>query len=109
MIGRPGGGVRDMMNVSQMLGLELCPVFQKELFKEFFFVVAVSTGEQDSARQYPPPPLPSNDYCYLTQDQWLWLTSTPNVSASAIVSHSAGNYIFSLLHSLSDSPLNGDQ
>lgn len=48
---------------------------------------------------------PSNDYCYLTPNQWLWLTWSCNVSASAIVSHSVGNYIFSLLHSLSDSPL----
>lgn len=48
---------------------------------------------------------PSNDYCYLTLDQLLWLTWSCNVSTSAIVSHSVGNYIFSLLLSLPDSPL----
>lgn len=70
------------------------------LFKELFVVM---TEEWDSAKQYPF--FPTNDHCYLILDQWLWLTSSCNVTTSAIVSHSKGNYIFSFLLSLSHSHL----
>lgn len=55
------------------------------------------------------PLLLCNDYCYLILDQLQWLHSSRIVGVSHTVSHSAGNYIFSLLRSLSDSLFNGDQ
>ena len=87
---------------SPLIGVHIIYVIiSKRLFKEL--LLAVLTEGRDAARQNPF--FPSNDYCYLTLDQLLWLTWSGNVSTSAIVSHSVGNYIFSLLLSLPDSPL----
>lgn len=77
------------------------------LLKDHFLsLLAVGWGPSPSLSL--PPSLP-NDYCYLIPDQLQRLHCSRMVAVSHAVSHSAGNYIFSLVRSLSDSLFNGDQ